>query len=399
MNVRRHILFRLILATIICVLAFHRMQFLTNVLQHPTHSFISYYTASVLLTQDKDVKLFYNDRWFSIQVGKIAPQIEEYYTPNPPTTAFLLLPLASYSYDDARLIWTVFNIIFVAGAILFIFWKERFSLQWAMVAILLTLIYQPLWANLEYGQVYGVLFVITTIIWYAYNHRYDAIAGGLLGSIFIMKTAGLLLFPFLLVQRRWKALFLSMATPIIIVLLTLPIVGGIETWLRFAQKFSVYSQRMATAVTAYQSIPNFFKHHLTYHPTWNPSPLLDAPMLATILYLSVIAILVIITLRKSIFGASSKWVFCALVILTIVMSPATLDYHYTLLLLPILFLLADIGLMSRWQKIGFLLAVFLLSVDYPYQNALYEQTFLSLMAYPKLIGGLMLWMITVYHSQ
>jgi hypothetical protein len=77
------------------------------------------------------------------------------------------------------------------------------------------------------------------------------------------------------------------------------------------------------------------------------------------------------------------------------MSPASLDYHYTLLLLPILLLLAKFQSMSLWQRIVFIVSAFLLSVDYRYDFDVYRDTFLSLMAYPKLIGGLLLWGLAI----
>lgn len=395
MKIRRHFLLWILIISAICILSVHQLRFVSDATTRPSHSFVSYYTASYLLAQGKDANLFYNDDWFRLQVSQITPQIEEYYSPNPPTTALLLLPLAHRNHDDARIICIGLNVLWVLGALVGILRMERVSrLEGAMV-IFIVLIYQPLWANFEYGQVYGLLFVMMTLIWYAYRYRCDAVAGGLLGTILIMKTAGLFIFPLLVIKKRWTMLLSSMIVILLIVLVTLPLLGGISTWLAFIERLAEYGQRPSAAVTAYQSISGFFKHHLTYHPTWNPFPLANNPTLATLLSFMTMGVLLAVTLFKGKHDQNPKWTFCALVILGVIMSPVSVDYHYTPLLLPILLVLVDHQQMTLWQKAGFVVAVGLLSVDYPYQQDMYSQTFLSLMAYPKLIGALILWVVCV----
>ena len=392
MRARRYVLFRISLVVLIGSLVIHQLRFIARVCRHPSHSFVSYYTASYLLAQGKDVILFYNDFWFRHQVRKITPTIEEYYSPNPPTTALLLLPLAHRTHRDARTIWIVFNVLLVMGAIAGILWREKVSFWRGGIVLLLVLTYQPLWANFAYGQVYGLLFVVMTLIWYALVHRRDRLAGGLLGIIWVIKTAGLFLFLLLLVKRRWQALRSSIAVISLIVIVSLPMLGGISTWRSYINRVVEYSQRPALSVTAYQSISGFFKHHLIYDPTWNPSPLIHAPLLATLLSFTLMLALVTITLFRSKRDPSTRATFCALIIVGVIVSPVSVDYHFTLLLLPIFLLLVGHPRMTVWQTIGFMIAVGLLAVDYPYQTATHS---LSLLAYPKLIGSLILWAVCI----
>lgn len=391
MKARQYVLLRLIFILAICVLAVHQLRFISHVAHRPSHSFVSYYTASVLLADRKDAQLFYNDRWFNNQVQKVTPQIEEYYSPNPPTTSLLLLPIAHHDHKDARIIWIGWSALLVAGAVIGMLWMERASFWRGVMAVLIVLCYQPLLANFETGQVYGVLFVTMMVLWLAFVHRWDRLAGGLLGIIFIMKTAGLFIFPLFLIRKRYKAFVSSIVVIALIVILTLPFLGGVPTWLAFVDRLTEYGQRPSSAVTAYQTLTGFFKHHLTYHPTWNPSPLAHVPVLASLLSYTLIITLGTITLFKSRRDSSPKATFCAMIILGVIASPVSVDYHFTLLLLPILLLLFCHNRMSIWQKISFWLAVSLLTVDYPYQQAIYSDTLLSLMAYPKLIGSLILW--------
>ncbi len=387
-------IFRGILLPLICILGFHQLQFVGEVAHQPSHSFISYYTASVLLARGEDVNRFYDGEWFSRQVSKITPTIEEYYVPNPPTTSFILLPLAHQSHINARIIWTLFNVILVSGAVAWILWAECFSKFWGAVAVIIVLLYQPMLANFEYGQLYGILFVAFTFIGYGYKHQKNKLTGGILGTIVAMKTAGWLLFPLWFVKREWKIVFWGCLTVGIIGILSLPIVS-VEAWQTFPKALSAYSQRPSFSVTAYQSLSGFFKHQFMADSIWNPSPLMDAPMLGTILSFGIIACLLLVTLWKSKQDKHPMMLYSAFMILNVIISPASLDYHYAILLLPILLLLAQFQSMTRSQKSGLWIGIFLLAVDYPYQSELYDNTFLSLMAYPKLIGALILWGLSV----
>lgn len=339
------------------------------------------------------------------QTTQIVPDIEDIYTPHPPTTALALLPIAHLSHDDARLIWIYVNLVLVIGAVAWIIHREQFSYFTAFIALLISLTFQPLLANFEFGQMYGVLFVALTAIWYSYQKGHDRIAGILLGIILIMKTAGILLPLFFLIQRRWKTLLWCILTISIIGIMSIPIVG-LEAWVRFFEILPEYSQRPSFAVTAYQSIPGYFKHHFAYHTFWNPNPTVDFPLLGTVLSTGCLLLILCITLLKTRFWVTRssfltvhdlqpKILFGALITLNGLISPVTLDYHYALLLLPILLLLQYLPVIGHFQKIIFLVAIFLLAIDYPYQDPSYSQTLLSLMAYPKLIGGLLLWGIFV----
>jgi len=394
MTAIQKVLFWGLLVPLLCGLGIHRLQVINEVARRPSHSFVSYYTASYLLARGEAVNQFYDNDWFSAQVSKITPTIEEYFVPNPPTTAFILLPLAHQNHSNARIIWTLFNLILVGGAVGWILRVEHFSRIGGAIAWIVALLYQPMLANFEYAQLYGLLFVAFTVIGYSYKHRYHKLTGVTWGTIVIMKTAGWLLFPLWIIKRQWKIVLWSSVAMGGIGLLSLPIVG-FESWLTFLKALSEYSQRPSFAVTAYQSVSGFFKHQFMADPVWNPSPLMDAPMLGTILSFSVIIFLLGMTLWKGRHNKHPMLIYSAMVILSVIISPASVDYHYAILLLPILLLLAEFQAVTRWQKIGLLVGIFLLSLDYPYQSDVYSQSFLSLMAYPKLIGSLLLWSVTI----
>jgi hypothetical protein len=85
--------------------------------------------------------------------------------------------------------------------------------------------------------------------------------------------------------------------------------------------------------------------------------------------------------------------------LGVLVSPFSLDYHYTLLLLPIAVLLA-----ARHQRpwppaatVLLMIAVALLALDLPFRgHLLLPHPALALLGYPKLYGGSLLWALCLW---
>ncbi|MBL8164572.1 MAG: hypothetical protein JNJ61_21460, partial [Anaerolineae bacterium] len=156
-----------------------------------------------------------------------------------------------------------------------------------------------------------------------------------------------------------------------------------------------YAARPSFAVTAYQSLPGLFKHLFFYHAEWNAQPLWDAPFLAALLppvsSLAVIAV----TAWRAWRTPRSPLVFAALVIAHLLTSPATLEYHYALMLFPLLLLCFDSQRWSLRARLLLLVAAALLAVDYDYWGSRWGSGALVALAYPRLWGGLLLWALAL----
>jgi len=385
----RYKLISIILLVAIAVLGGHRLLEIYQFAHEPSHSFINYYTASTLLAQGAEVEQFYDDTWYANQVMNLTPNIGDIYQPHPPTSAFMMLPLVNFSHLTARFIWICLTLLSVIVAIIWLFKHEQFTNYQIITAVFVILIYQPLYANFEYGQIYGVLFALLVGILYCYQHQYSSGVGGILGMMLIFKLTGYVFILFLMIKRKWIALLSAGVAMMSIFILTLPRLS-ISSWLTFLEMLPQHTQRPSFAVTAYQSIAGYFKHHLLYDEFWNPSPLMDAPVIATLLSSGVILGLLAFTCWQIYKCKNVSLIVSALVLLTVLISPASLDYHYAIILLPVLLLLGYMPDMKRLQIASLWVGIILLSLDYPYQQAQYDQTFLSLLAYPKLIGGTIL---------
>ncbi len=166
-------------------------------------------------------------------------------------------------------------------------------------------------------------------------------------------------------------------------LLSLPWVGK-AAWRVFVFDAIPHKLRSGAAtLTAYQDTTGFWQHLFRYVPTFNPAPVIDAPVLATLLTLAttLAACIALVSLRRS-----TSLRFVAAVALSELLSPAAEQYHYIILLLP-LAVLWDDAYRSRDRVLGLCAtaATWLIALPIDYKST--HPMWSLLHNYPRLIGG------------
>jgi hypothetical protein len=360
--------------------------------------FGAYYTSARLLHAGVDVARFYDDQWFNTQVGFIVPGVQDIYTPNPPPTAALLLPLARLSYGAARTIWTLLSALILGMVIFWLAREARLPNPWALAFAALALLFEPVITNMRQGQAYVFLLSLTAITWHGYRTRRDGMAGIALGLMLVFKTAGILLPLLFLWRRRWRALAATCVTILVVVLASLLTMGQ-AAWRTYLDVLPKERNEPDFMVTAYQTQYSLLHHLFVFDARWNPNPLFRQPalggwlsLLATIVVLAIIAYV----LQRSRSGDLS---FGAFVIASIVISPFSLDYHYTLLLLPIALLVSRLSRSgARWSWLVLGAGLFLIAAPLPYLSERFSVGAWALLAYPRLYGALLLLALTLRES-
>lgn len=127
----------------------------------------------------------------------------------PPPSLFVFKPLASYSFEEAKRIITLFNHIALIPTLLaipvFILSLSPRHDYWRFALCLLYPLYAfPLILTIRYGQVNILLLAVLLGFWIAARHDRPLLAGLCLGAAIICKTVPLLFIPMLLVIRRWS---------------------------------------------------------------------------------------------------------------------------------------------------------------------------------------------------
>jgi Glycosyltransferase family 87 len=360
-----------------------------------TSGFISYYTASHLLLEGGNVDQFYGDEWFSSKVNEIAPGIYELYYVNFPTTSLLMLPIANLSYKMARIVWTISNFILLVITIGFIISKFKFTKKLIPLIIILFLLFQPLYVNFSLAQVYILVFSLLIFTYYAYITDKQELSGVLIGLMFILKTFGIFFWILLLIDKKWKSLLWSFITVITITLISLPWIG-ISSWGTYLETLGKYFALPTLSVTAYQTIHSFFYHLFVFDSQWNSGPLFNAPVLG-ILFTMMFSVFLLGILIYFLIGQKNKKLsFGAVVILGVILSPASLDYHYLVLILPIMILIQWL-LQNKSNRIWIFLILFyiFIAAKFPYTSPLLSEGWLSIFAYPKLYGALGLFVLFI----
>lgn len=380
------------------VLAGYFFYFIINNAHAPSHGFASYYTASKLLSAGEDVDQFYNNDWFSSKVKNYVPEVYEIYHVNFPTTSLLLLPLSAFSYSSAKVIWTIFNLLIFIVTTGFMLKEFEFKKNCLPPILILVFLFQPLYANFYYGQAYIFIFCLLVLAWYAYKTDSDLFLGFLVGLIFIIKSTSFIFFIFLLIQKKWKSLTAALFTVLIVALLSLPWIG-INAWSAYIEKFINFISHPTLSVTAYQTIHSFFYHFFILNQQWNPEPVTNLPALGKILStLSILIVLIIISFKAH-HLKKSDLAFGAFVAAGLIISPVSLDYHYTISLLPIFILISWVlKNQSRTVWAALILFIILIAAYIPYTSTKVTDGWLAILAYPKLYGAIGLLGLFMFYS-
>jgi hypothetical protein len=369
-------------------------------LSHQTHGFAAYYTGAWLFQHGRILEV-YDSVSFNAAMQQTGIQgIYDIYDANAPLLAVLTAPLALWPPMIARAVWLWFNlgllIIILIFAIKLLGINNLFPGGLVSAGLLL---YAPLNENFRLGQMYLPFLLASLLSLFLTNT-----VGGAL-NLMLETVLKLYYGVFGLVAglARLKMLALSLALLAAITLALLPWLT-LKLWLDYFSLAFSFANRPYIGITAYQTLNGFFSHLLRYDATWNPVPIVNLPTLAQWLALGISSLLGLITLwaiwrlgRKKGVGwlLNSDGLQLSLALslsLALLLSPAAEEYHFTILILPLLvslkFLFNENLCKVSW--IVWLIAVILLAIPWPYKT--WAATgWLALTAYPRLYGTLLLW--------
>ncbi len=389
-SLNRQKIITLLLWGIALVLGVRFMAFIQEVTPLATHSFGNYYTAARLFVDGESIGQFYDDDWYGERVAGFTEGVSDIYMPHFPTATVVFSPLALWDYYSARSLWMGLNVVVLVVTLGWLMTTLKFESWLIPLTIIVVLSYEPLYRNFYVGQVYVLLFGLATVAWTLFQTHRDRVLGGLLAFIILFKTAGWLLIPLFIIKRRWQAILWCVGVGLLLVLVTLPLVG-LESWQTWLSVSSSYSERPSFTVTAYQTVFGYFKHFFLYDAQWNPHPILDSSVLAMVIPVLAQVLIVGVSLYRARIVQSSALLFSGFLLANIIISPTSLVYHYTLLLLPIVLLMSEARSWSWRRRLLLVIGVMLMSVQYNFQSPRLTEGVFALFAYAKLYGALILW--------
>jgi hypothetical protein len=364
-----------------------------------TNAFVAYYTAARLLVEGAGAARFYEDDWFRSQVARFEPEVRDIFSGNPPTMGLVLLPLAWADYRVARGTWIAATVLLVVGTAGWLVRRERLDGPWGPAFLCIVLFADPVRENISHGQAYGLALALLAITWHGYRTSRDGLLGAPAGVLLVTKTVSLMLWPLLLVERKWRALGWGLGTAAALVLAALPLTGA-EAWTRYPSSAAAVISEPLRAVTAYQTQLGFFRHLFGPGGAAVGEPALDAPLLGSVLSIAVALLLFGTSLRAALRGASTACVFAAFVLLGLILSPVSSEAHYAMALLPIALLTSELRARDVPPVGAAVLALgtLLIAAPFPFRSPRLADGLLALLAYPRLYGALLLWALAVAWS-
>ena len=357
-----------------------------------TRGFGAYYTASRLILEARAELILYDDDAFRAEVERNTNhKASDIFWANPPTTALMFLPLAFFSPESARVLWTLFSglclilaIALLDGALI------GSSLQRKPFYLITSgfLWSAPLADNFYFGQAYVLILLLYSLAIYAVRFRMDWLVGFCLAIALALKASGIPLLVLLAIQGRWRLLAYALLCFSALAIATLPLVG-VSLWQTYLlHVVPDFINDPTISVTAYQTIPGFLHHLFIYHYLWNPDPIVNWPTFAVIAnWLLMIALFLIAGTHSK--HASLEWVFCIGLLLSALLVPAAEQHHYILLFPAFLF----VAHAPNLPCVPLFIAVALLAIPLTYSSKELSQGWWSLFAYPRLYGGIILYFL------
>jgi hypothetical protein len=317
--------------------------------------FPNYYTAAVLARDRMPLERFYDWPWFQRQMNYagIERQLGG-YIPQTPVTMIPMLPMAGLAPQNAKRVWLLLNLIFLAMAS---WWISRLTRFPVGVVLLMALAgFASLASNFLLGQYYVfLLFLLTAAVWCLDRER--SFAGGFwLGVICMLKVYTAPFFLYFAWKRQWRALA-GMAAACV------GLGAASVAW--FGWSANVYyltyvlSRACENAILdpfhpATGTFTNLLRRTFVAEPELNPHPLFEAPVafyfLRPLLTMMVLA-LPLLCMRRA--GRREVAWFLVAIMLA---SPNTASYVFVMLLLPVMLLMEN----ADWKWTSLVAAIYVL---------------------------------------
>ena len=320
--------------------------------------FANYYVAAQLVVEHAPLDSLYNNPWFQHQIKKQNIQTLGKFSPFPPISALILIPLTPFSPLGAQQIFTLINLLFLALTI----WLTTKIINWPLLdsALLIFSFGLGLSNNVAFGQVYLIMTASLLLGWWLIPRK-KIVTGLLIGFFTALKYFPLLIiggftllsFPYFRSKgndswhhhqsvARWCLLFLLLFIGIQLSWFGLPLcveffnqtfLPHLNSNLEGQEPYSYY----------YQSWDALLRYAFVADLKFNHDPAINWPNGLWIGKLIIALVLVVstgITLWRYKNSSVNRAVFISVPALAaLVFLPVAATYHFILLLFPLIILI------------------------------------------------------------
>ena len=367
--------------------------------------FPNYYTSAKIVTEGKDVTRLYDDSWFQAQIYAHGMNQEGKFSPFPPATALIFLPLTVVDPLTALRIAVLINLALLALSIRFL--SNLFSTPLHGSAIFTLLSGIGLANCFRLGQLYILLSFLVIAGYYAYTRKRKVLAGLSWGLFVPIKYYPIVILAYFGFRKEWKVAITGVVAASLVGLLGILILG----WDVHKEYFSsVLGSHLGSHFShqnpfsaAFQSWDSLLRRFFVYDPGLNPHPAFEStglflPLKMSILILQFIAgIGAILNVHRMGLVDPDAFSIGLLGLMALLLAPGTATYHYVLLWLPVGLLFTFFYKNGQKRMAVFILGVYAVLGFIPYGvvRQFDGDGVLTLLAYPRLALLLAMFLLTI----
>jgi hypothetical protein len=357
--------------------------------------FPNYFLAASIHRQGIALDRAYEWRWF--QRHKDHLQIDQPlvgFAPHPPLCAVPMLPLAGLPALEAKRVWLILNLGFLALALWFL--SRVTQLSWRRLLLLTFLCILPLRENFLFGQYYVLILLLLCGAYYAICRGWHLTAGGVLAAAASLKIFPAFFLILFLRKRNWRAAAGLVGGGAVLAAASLLIFGwGVhKIYLLEVLPRALHGDLVGPYVLQWNSFSALCHRLFLAEPEMNPTPWINS----VLAYAVVQAIVATILLFSFLLSAGEEetpeataWEWSTFLPLLILLSSMPTAYHHCVLIFTAIVAVDWFLNTGRWRS-ALAVVVFFALACYPLPGF----AWLNLQA--RLAGDLMLYLILLSNA-
>jgi hypothetical protein len=374
-----------------------------------TDDFPEYFTSAKSVRDGQDAVKLYDGAWFREQTRRYEVGSQENpgeFTPYPPPTALLLMPLTGFKPLTALRIVTALNVVCLICSMLLL--SRIFAWRLIDSALFILLSGLALHTGLRCGHPYILISTFCLLGYYFYRIGMPWLAGLCLGVFVPIKYFPAIVLAAFALHRQWRVLLGGGIAIAAVALVSIGVLGWkvhqiflFDVLLNHLTGHLIPGPRF-TAI--FQSFDTLFERLFILDPARNPHPWLSAPLAATVGIVSTKGLLVLaagaalIQLVRSRNVRAIEPTIGILGVLVLLIAPGSGTYAFVLLWLPVA-LLIDYFLSERARMPAYLiLSTYVLIGFIPYGHTYPFEGHggLTILAFPRLFLLLAMFVVCIY---
>jgi hypothetical protein len=377
-----------------------------------TSDFPNYFTAAKIVRDGQDPVKLYDDAWFREQTRQYhtgPPENPGNFSPFPPPTALLFLPLTDLEPLTALRVVTALNVLCIVGSMFLL--SGIFAWRLIDSALFILLSGWALLAGLRLGQPYILVSTFCLLGYYLHLKRMPLLAGLCLGVFVPIKYYPVIILAGFALRGQWRVVLGGGIAVAAVSLLSIGVMGWqvhrfflLDVLLRHLMGHPTPSDPLPPFAARLQSFDTLFTRLFIFNPVRNPHPWIAAPLARSIAVISVKAALVLaaaaalVALMRRAAADSIAPIIGILGILVLLIAPGSGTYACALLWLPVALLIDYFRNQGERVPAYLTFCIYAIIGFLPY-GRLYQfegNGALTLLAYPRLYLLLAMFMVCIY---